>query len=146
MFFGATACDVANFSAARQFFRVSLRIKFIWRASQVVNARWHLGWFGFYEHHKGFRDSGIVVSVRGTLAWAAAGAALAWVAGATAVHSIWQRNPYSQLTYTDALFYPLRRAQISEKQGQALIARGTDLWLGKKYLDAAALLRQGLAR
>lgn len=68
------------------------------------------------------------------------------VAGATALFWIWQLNPYSVLTYQDALLYPFRRAALADKQGQAFIAQGTDLFRAKKYHEAANLLRLGLGR
>lgn len=105
-----------------------------------------MGLFGFYEHIKGYRDSGLAISVRGMLGWSALLMVLAWFAGAGAIYTIWQRKPYNLLTYADALSYPLRRHEISAKHGQEFIAEGTALWKNKRYQDAVFLLRQGLAR
>ncbi len=122
------------------------RIKFIWGAGRVIRGRWYLGLFGFYDRVEGEPDSGLAISLRGVLAWGAACGALAYVGAATALHSVWQRNPHNLLTYTDALLYPLRRQEISEKKGRAFIAQGQEWFLEKKYQDAAAMLRHGLAR
>jgi hypothetical protein len=54
-------------------------IKFIWGASQEIQARWRFGLIGFYEHVKGHPDSGPAVSVLGWLILAL----LVYVAGAT---------------------------------------------------------------
>jgi hypothetical protein len=122
------------------------RIKLVWGASRVIRGRWYLGLIGFYDRKEGQRDGGVAISMRGVLGWAAASLLVAYVAGATALFWIWQRNPYSILSYSDALLYPVRRAQIEEKKGQAFIAQGTDLFRARKYADASTLLRLGLAR
>src|SRR4051812_1494326 len=94
------------------------RIKFIWAASRVIQGRWYLGLFGFYDRADGRgRENGLAVSVRGLLVGAGVLAVLAYVATATTVFWIWQRNPYNLLSYYDALGYPVRQAQIAEKKG-----------------------------
>jgi hypothetical protein len=122
------------------------RVKFIWGASRVIQGRWYLGLFGFYDRVEGVRDDGLAISVRGLLAWGAVLAVAAYVALASALFFVWRRSPYNRLGYTDALFYPARRASIAEQKGRAFIAEGMDLWQAKKYREAANLLRQGLAR
>lgn len=122
------------------------RVKLIWGASQVIRGRWHAGLWGFYERVPGDSSSGLAISLRGVLAWGALFAGGLYVAGATAVFWIWRQNSHSQLTYTDALFYPWRRAEISRKKGRAFITQGTELFRAGKYADAANLLRLGLAR
>jgi tetratricopeptide (TPR) repeat protein len=122
------------------------RIKFIWGGAKVIRGRWYVGLFGFYDRVEGEPDSGLAISLRGLLAWGAAGAALGYVGLATAVHHVWQKNPYNRLTYVDAVLYPLRRPQIAEKKGQAFIAQGIDFFRQQKFHEAANLLRLGLAR
>lgn len=122
------------------------RLKFVWGGSRVIQARWHLGLFGFYSRVEGKRDDGLAISGRGLLLWTLGLVVAAYVGGATALYFLWQRNPYSVLSYADAVFYPWRREAIAAKKGQAFIAEGTDLWRQKKYHEAATLLRQGLAR
>ena len=122
------------------------RVKFIWGASGTIRGTWYLGLFGLYDRVEGERESGLAISLRGLLAWSAVGAAMAYIAAAAALFWVWQRNPYSVLTYADALLYPIRRGAISEKKGQAFIAQGHDLYRAKKYHEAANLLRLGLAR
>lgn len=122
------------------------RVKFIWGASRVIRARWHLGLFGYYERAPGDIWSGLAISMRGVLAWGALFAAGFYVAGATALSWVWRRNPYNQLTWTDAVLYPLRREAIAEKKGRAYIAQGTELFRAEKFADAANYLRLGLAR
>lgn len=126
--------------------KIPRRIKFIWGASQVIRGQWFLGLVGLYDRREGKREDGIVVSVRGMLAWGAVFGFVGWVALATAGFWIWQRNPYTLLTYGDALLYPLRSAAIAEKKGQAFIAQGQDLARAGRWYDAANLLRLGLAR
>ncbi len=122
------------------------RIKFLWGASKVVQGRWYFGLFGLYNRHEGNREDGLALSVRGLLILGVMMALTGWVALATAGFWIWERNPYSQLTYTDALLYPLRRAAIAEKRGQAAITQGMELARGGKWHDAANLLKYGLTR
>lgn len=122
------------------------RIKFIWGAGRVIRGRWYLGLFGFYDRVEGEPDSGLAFSLRGALAWGAALGALAYVGTATALHAVWTRNPYNELTRADALLYPFRRGMIAEKKGRAFIAQGQAYFLEKKFQDAASLLRHGLAR
>jgi tetratricopeptide (TPR) repeat protein len=125
---------------------VPRRIKFIWGASKVVRGKWYLGLFGLYNRREGVREDGIAISGRGLLLWGAGLAGVAWVALATAGFWFWQRNPYSLLTYQDALLYPLRRAAIVEKRGKAYLAEGLDLVRAERWADGANLLRLGLAR
>ena len=126
--------------------KIPRRIKFIWGASKVIRGQWFLGVIGLYDRHEGKREDGFVVSVRGLLLWGGVLAFLGWVALATAGFWIWQRNPYTLLTYTDALLYPWRQSAITEKKGQAFIAQGLDLARAGRWYDAANLLRLGLAR
>ena len=121
------------------------RIKFVWGSSRVIKGRWYLGLFGLYGRRDGWREDGLAISVRGLSLWFLAAATASYVAGTVALFSFWQRDPYSMRTYSDALFFSLRRGEIHDKNGQALIARGTDAMREKKWADAVAYLRQGLA-
>ncbi len=122
------------------------RVKFVWGASQVIRGRWHLGLFGFYERQHGRPDSGLAISVRGLLVGGAALALAGYLAAAAALFWIWQRNGFSELRFADALFYPMRRSEVSAAKGRAFLARGKALFDAGKYVDAANLLRYGLAR
>jgi len=124
----------------------NLKIKFIWGGSRAIPGRWYLGLFGLYDRGEGRRGRGIAISMRGILSWSAGLALAAYMAGATALFWMWERNPYSLLTYGDAVLYPLRQQTIGEKKGQAFIARGADAFRERKFHDAAMLLRLGLAR
>ena len=106
------------------------RVKFVWGAAKVIRGRWYLGLVGLYNRREGEWEDGLAISVRGALLWGIVMAGIGWVALATAGFWIWQRNPYAQQTYTDALLYPLRRAEIAEKRGQASIAQGTNIAAG----------------
>lgn len=113
----------------------------------MIRARWRAGLFGFYDRIAGMPDSGLAISVRGLLIWAAVLAAAGYAAAATALYwGVWRNRPYNELTYADALFYPVRRAEILEKKGRAFIAQGQALYRESKYRDAMNLLRLGLAR
>ncbi|MBI5690227.1 MAG: hypothetical protein HZC55_09005 [Verrucomicrobia bacterium] len=122
------------------------RVKFIWGASKVIRGKWFLGLVGLYNRREGAREDGIAISVRGLLIWSGLALGLAWVALASFGYWMWQRNPYTTLTYADALLYPLRRSAITEKKGQAFIAQGLELARAGKWTDAVNLLRLGLAR
>jgi hypothetical protein len=121
------------------------RIKFVWGAGEVIRGHWRLGLFGFYDRKDGRHDDGLAISVRGVLLWGGGTAALAYLAFATALFWFWQRNPYSLLTFPDALLRPVRRADVRDRQGQAYIAQGRDALRAKRFGEAVALLRQGLA-
>lgn len=120
-------------------------VKFIWGAAEVIRGHWYLGVLGFYDRVEGKHDDGLAISVRGLLRWSFGGAVAAYLALATAMFFIWERNPYSILTYEDALFRPVRREEVRDKQGQAFIAQGTDALRAKRWAEGVALLRQGLA-
>src|SRR4051812_28639767 len=95
------------------------KFKFIWGGRKVIQGNWRLGLFALYDRVEGRRNSGLAISLRGLLIWCAALAVAAYLAGATALYVLWSRNTYSLLTYGDAVLYPVRRAAISEKKGQA---------------------------
>ena len=116
------------------------RIKVIWGASDVILGQWYFGLFGFYD-----QQSGLAISVRGILRWGLMMAALGYFAAALALGYFWQKNPYNRLTFSDALFYPIRRADIAVKKGQAFIAEGHEMLKERKWGDGARLLRAGLA-
>lgn len=121
------------------------RIKLIWGASQVIRGHWYFGLIGLYERIDGERDSGIAISVRGALVAMLAFGVIAYFAGALALATFWQRNPYSLLTYRDAVLYPVQRGTVADKKGQAFIAEGMDLWRASKWQDSARLLTLGLS-
>ncbi len=122
------------------------RVRIIWGSGRVIPGRWYLGLFGIVERAPGYPDDGLAVSVRGLLAWGSGLALAVYLAGAGVLFYVWNRNPYNTLTYGDAVLYPARRAQISTKIGRSFNAQGLDAWNAKNYQEAAALLRQGLAR
>ena len=120
------------------------RIKFVWSASKVAGGRWRFGLFGLYDRGEGHHEEGLAVSLRGLLGWCGVAAVAAYLAFATALFWFWQQNPYSLLTFGDALLRPVRREAVRDLQGQAFIAQGTDALRAKRYGEAIALLRQGL--
>src|SRR3954470_18748034 len=122
------------------------RIKFVWGGAAVIRGRWYLGLFGLYDREEGRREDGLAISVPGLLAWSGVALVVGYFAAATALYSIWERNAYNLCTYRDALLYPVRRAALRPKQGQAFINQGLDLWRERKVYDAARLLRLGLER
>lgn len=121
------------------------RIKLVWGAAKVIRGRWYFGLFGLYDRVEGMREDGLAVSVRGLLLWSAGMMVVTYVVAALALWSFWQRNPYCLLTYSDALFYPVRRAEVAAKKGQAFIAEGQELLKAKNWSDGPRLLKQGLA-
>jgi hypothetical protein len=121
-------------------------VKFIWGAGKVLPGRWVLGLFGYYTQDTGVRTEGLAVSIRGLLGWSALLALLVYAAGAAVLHQVWQRNPYSRLTYTDALLLPWRRSEIGRKQGQAFLAEGMAALEKKQWQIGVTRLQLGLAR
>ncbi len=120
------------------------RIKLVWGAAEVIKGRWYCGVLGFYDRREGEREDGFAISVRGVMSGAIVMLVAAYVAGTAALFSFWQRNPYCLLTYGDAFWYPVSRASVTAKKGQALIAEGQDLLKANKWTDGARVLRQGL--
>ncbi len=123
-----------------------LRIKFIWGAAKVIQARWWFGLWGFYEHAKGYRNSGLVISVRGLLIWSLLLAVMAYVAAGTALYLWLDRKPHNYVTYTDALLFPVRQQQVNEKRGQGYLDEGIDDLKSQRWSDAEMKLRIGLHR
>ena len=120
------------------------RIKLVWGASDVIRGRWYFGVFGLYDRLEGKREDGLAISVRGVTVGLFAMLVASYLAGTAALFSFWQRNPYCILTYGDAFWYPVRRAPVAAKKGQAFIAEGQDLLQANKWADGARVLRQGL--
>eukprot|EP01041_Mallomonas_annulata_P033428 gene33428-56052_t len=120
------------------------RIKLVWGASDVIRGRWYFGVFGLYDRLEGKREDGLAISVRGVTVGLFAMLVASYLAGTAALFSFWQRNPYCILTYGDAFWYPVRRAPVAAKKGQAFIAEGQDLLKANKWADGARVLRQGL--
>jgi len=120
------------------------RIKYCWGASRVVRGKWFLGVICRYERAGNTREDGIAVSVRGVLLWLALLGGAAYAAGAGFVLFRWTRNPYLTVTYRDAFFAPIRRAELAQKRGQALLAEGQALFAAKRLPEAADRLRRGL--
>lgn len=121
------------------------RIKFIWGASKVIQARWVLGLFGFYDRG-GKRRRGLVVSLRGALAWGAALAVTGWFLAASVLFTWLERRPVNYVTWTDCVLLPLRWDEISRKRGQAYIAEGLDDFRAKRWTEGMMKVRSGLAR
>ncbi|MEX2044416.1 MAG: hypothetical protein WD941_03620 [Opitutus sp.] len=122
------------------------RVKFVWGASRVIQGRWHLGLIGIYERRPGVPDSGLAISVRGLLVAFVALVLAAYIGAASILYWIWQRNGFIELGLADALLYPIRRQEVSAAKGRTFLVRGKELFRTGKYLDAATLLRHGLAR
>src|SRR5476649_1925012 len=102
------------------------RFMLVWGGTGVVKVRWYFRLVGFYGRTEGAHDDGLAINVRRGLPLLFALGLALWFARAAALHAVWENNPYSLLTYSDALFFPLRQEAIHTKRGQALIARGTD--------------------
>ncbi len=100
------------------------RIKLIWGAAEVIRGRWYFGVFGRYDRLTGMREDGSAISVRGARLWMFTLLVAAYIAGTAVLFSFWQRNPYGLLTYGDAFWYPVRRATVAAKTGQAFIPEG----------------------
>src|SRR5438093_1184006 len=104
--------------------QVRPRLKFIWGASKVINARWRLGLFGFYTRIHGYPRSGLAISLRGGLCWSLALSVAAYVGGAAAAAQWFKRNPYNRLGFVDVLTWPARRDHVARLRGEAWLAQG----------------------
>lgn len=122
------------------------RIKFVWGAADTIAGRWYGGLVGFYSRKSGDRSRALAISVRGLLGWTGALAVVCYIGATAVLYGIWSRNPYNLLTYPDVLLWPLRRAEVAEKKGRAMLARGQELFRDEKYIEAVVYLRAGLAR
>jgi tetratricopeptide (TPR) repeat protein len=123
-----------------------LRIKFIWGGGKVIQARWRFGVCGFYEHAKGYHNSGLVFSVRGLLVLGLILLTLAYVGGTTALYLWLDRSGHNYVTYTDTLLWPLRREVIREKRGQAYIDEGIADLRAQRWNEGVMKLQVGLMR
>jgi len=138
--------DGAESTPLRRVRRRRRPVKFIWGAGKALPGRWVLGLFGYYTQDTGVKTEGVAVSVRGLLGWGAVALLAVYLAGATALHLVWSRNPYSRLTYADALLLPLRKDAVTRKKGQAFLAEGMAALEQKKWQAGISLLQFGLAR
>ena len=119
------------------------KIKLQWATSQQTPGEWRLGLFGLYQR-KGGRGTGLAVSVRGLICWGVLAAAMAYAGVAGYVWWKLERNPYNFVRYVDMLLYPLRRKEISELRGKAMIAEGMDDLKAQKWREGVMKLRIGL--
>lgn len=121
-------------------------IKFVWGGTGVIKARWYFRLVGFYGHTVGAHDDGLAINLRMLLPGVFGVAVAAWLLGAAALFRVWERSPYNLLTYSDALFFPLRPEALRTKRGEALIAQGMEAWHAQRWSEAVACLRLGLAQ
>lgn len=119
------------------------KIKLQWAAASQTPGEWRLGLFGSYERKNG-RGKGLAVSVRGLLCWGMLSAAMGYAGVAGYVWWKLERNPYNFVRYVDMLLYPVRRKEISELRGQAMIAEGMDDLKAQKWREGVMKLRIGL--
>jgi hypothetical protein len=121
------------------------KIKLCWNGSRV-EADWYLGLFGIYTRgSEGGRLRGLVISVRGLLAWLAGLTTLAYFSGALALWFWLDRRPHNYVTYAD-LILPTRWSGIQKLRGKALVAEGMDDIKARQWSAALAKLRTGIAR
>ena len=121
------------------------KIKLCWNGSRV-EADWHLGLFGFYTRGThGSRLRGIVITLRGVLAWLAGLAFVAYFTGALALWLWLDRRPYNYVTYADLIF-PTRWSEIEKLRGKAMIDEGMDVINARKWGAGLQKLRIGISR
>lgn len=121
-------------------------MKIVWGNPAGVVEQW---WFGLWGFHRRDTQRGrvdLILSGRGLLLWLAGALVAAYVGAATIWYNVQTSRRYSFVTYTDALLLPLRRAEIREAQGRALIEEGLEDLDNKRWSDAAMKLRSGLER
>lgn len=116
-----------------------------WNGSRV-KARWRLGLFGTYTRGEGLlKVSGVVISMRGVLAWAASLAVAAYFIGAAALWFWLERRPYNYVTYAD-LVLPTRWSGVDALRGRAMIDEGLDDIKARRWGEGLQKLRIGIAR
>ena len=121
------------------------KLRLSWTGSRI-EADWHLGLFGVYTRGShGGRLRGVVISVRGLLAWMAGLAVIAYFTGALALLLWFGRHPYNKITYAD-LILPTRWSHVQKLRGQALVAEGLDDIKARRWSSGIAKLRVGLIR
>lgn len=122
------------------------KIKLCWNGSRV-DAEWHLGLFGFYARGSAgdSRLRGIVITIRGLLAWLAGLAVAGYFIAAAALWFWLDRRPYNYVGYAD-LILPTRWSGIDKLRGQALIDEGMEDIKARKWGEGLAKLRIGIAR
>lgn len=120
------------------------RLKFIWGSREVIVGHWRLGLFGFYERSRGFRFSGLAISVRGLLCWTLALGVAGYVGGAWALTHWLQRNPYNQLGFVDVLAWPVRREQLARVRAKGWLAQGKAAMKEGRWSEGVFYLRRGL--
>ncbi|MBS0631611.1 MAG: hypothetical protein JSS11_06830 [Verrucomicrobia bacterium] len=121
-------------------------MKIVWGNPAGVVDQWWFGLWGFRRRDTQRGRVDLIISGRGLTLWLA-GAVVAAYVGAATVWYNWQTSRrYSFVTYTDALLLPVRRAEIREAQGRALIEEGLEDLDNKRWSDAAMKLRSGLER
>jgi len=121
------------------------KIKLCWNGSRA-EADWHLGLFGIYTRgSEGGRLRGLIISIRGLLAWLAGLTVVAYFSGALALWFWLDRRPHNYVTYAD-LILPTRWSGIQKLRGKALVAEGMDDIKARQWSAGLAKLRTGIAR
>ncbi|MCX6938230.1 MAG: hypothetical protein NTU80_10105 [Verrucomicrobia bacterium] len=121
------------------------QIKLQWGGAKTTPGEWRLGLWGRYERKSG-RGRGLAISLRGVASWSLLAGALSYAGAAGYVWWKLEQRPYNFVSYTDLLLYPVRKTQINEARGQAMIAEGFDDFEAKKWQSALMKLRVGLEK
>lgn len=121
------------------------RIKFVWGSDKVIVGRWWFSLFCRYASRPGFPGSGLAISVRGLLVWAAIFGVLAYAGSVWIVSRSLRGVPAGEATWVDAAAWPLRRANINRLRGRAWIERGREALAAHRFAEGVFYLRQGLA-
>lgn len=121
-------------------------MKVVWGNPTGTADQWWFGLWGFRRRETQRGRVDLILSGRGLLLWSAGAVVAAYVGAVTVWYNVQTSRRYSFVTYSDALLLPLRRAEIREAQGRAMIEEGLDDLENKRWLDAAMKLRSGLER
>ncbi len=124
----------------------AVTVKFVWGSSDQIKGEWHLGLWGWYDRLPGLRRSGLAISGRGLLRWAAVLAVVVYVAGAATLYAAFRRNPYNQVTFADTLLLPVRWQHVRQIRGRMLITEGLANLKERRWAEASMKLRTGLAK
>jgi tetratricopeptide (TPR) repeat protein len=120
------------------------RIKLVWGKKGTIAAEWRFGLCGFYERIHGFPYSGFAISLRGLLAWTLVFAVLSYFAVAGAATYWFRRNPYTTITYSEVLTWPLRREEVARLRAKAWLAQGAAGMKAGRWGEGTFYLRRGL--
>ena len=137
------------------------KLRFVWHTPPLPDGRWRLGLFNFQQisdpgrplpgagvpaYWKNYLHHALHISLRGLLAWGAAGAALAYLAAVGVIHLRQERaNPHNRVGYLD-LALPTRWDRLPRLRGEGFILLARDKLAAGRFQEGFTLLRLGVEK